>query len=150
MLPTLLSYVGTLALVTRSDSLECPTASPRALIPGCWGEPGCAYLIAADLGPGAACKYDYCDCGGIAVPLLPTTVQNKPTIGCGAYTTVTTTKICPTASPENTESNGPTTGPSTSTDGTQNDPPKSTETTKTSLPTVTRPANTSGENTAST
>ncbi|KAL8773087.1 MAG: hypothetical protein Q9194_004423 [Teloschistes cf. exilis] len=73
----------------------CPKISTSG-VPGCWGTPGCAYVIAGD---GQACKYDYCNCDGTAVPLLPTTVDSTPTLGCGAYTTVPTKNNCPTAAP---------------------------------------------------
>lgn len=81
------------------SSGNCPSASPSTPIPGCWGEPGCAYVIAADLGPGAACSFDYCNCNGVAVPLLPTIISSRATVGCGAYSTVPTAKSCPTALP---------------------------------------------------
>ena len=53
--------------------------------PGCSGEPGCEYVIASDLGPAAACAFDYCDCGGISAPLLSS--------GCD-YTTQLTVDAC--------------------------------------------------------
>ncbi len=96
---SLSSLLWAIALFTlRGAANDCPQASPAVPISGCWGEPGCAYVLAADLGPGAACKFDYCNCGGVAVPLLPTTaVGGSSTIGCGAYTTVPTAQSCPTA-----------------------------------------------------
>ncbi|KAI4253091.1 MAG: hypothetical protein LQ352_003901 [Teloschistes flavicans] len=80
----------------------CPTTSTSG-VPGCWGTPACAYVIAGD---GQACKFDYCNCEGVAVPLLPTTVRNTPTVGCGAYTTVPTKNNCPTAAPSATGAKG--------------------------------------------
>ena len=76
---------------------QCPQISPMVPIPSSWGEDACKYVTAADLGSGAACPYDYCDFGGITVPLLPTTIQGTPTIDCGAYPTVPTVQSCPTA-----------------------------------------------------
>ena len=77
---------------------DCGTTSV-ATVPGCWGVPGCAYVIASDLGPGAACKYDYCNCGGTNVPLLPETISGTSTIGCASYTIQPTKNNCPTTSP---------------------------------------------------
>lgn len=73
-------------------SADCPTTS-AAGIPGCWGEPECAYVIAP--GNGQVCDYDYCNCGGVAAPLLPTTIDNTTTVGCD-YTTVPAEEECPT------------------------------------------------------
>lgn len=73
----------------------CPKTSTSG-VPDCWGTPACAYVIAGD---GQACKYDCCNCDGTAVPLLSTTVDSTPTVGCGAYTTVPTKNNCPTAAP---------------------------------------------------
>lgn len=36
------------------------------------------------------------DCGGINVPLLPTTILGTPTIGCGSYTVQPSANNCPT------------------------------------------------------
>ncbi|MCJ1470888.1 DENN domain-containing protein 5A [Pseudocyphellaria aurata] len=91
-LPSLLFVFIVNPLLTNAD---CPTTSV-ANIPGCWGEPGCAYVIAGD---GQDCNFDYCNCGGIAAPLLPSTVDGTPTLGCGSYTTKPTAKDCPTAKP---------------------------------------------------
>jgi len=57
------------------------------------------YNIAKDLGPGAACLYDYCNCGGVAVPLLSTTISETATVDCGGYTIQPTAKKCPTGPP---------------------------------------------------
>ena len=81
--------------LTRAD---CPPTSPSSPIPGCWGQPGCAYVIATDLGPGAACTFDYCNCGGINVPLLPSTISGSATVACD-YTTQPTADNCPTSPP---------------------------------------------------
>lgn len=53
--------------------------------PGCSGQPGCVYVVASDLGLAAACSFDYCDCGGISAPLLPS--------GCD-YATQPTVDAC--------------------------------------------------------
>ena len=76
---------------------NCPASSPTSPIPGCWGQPGCAYVIASDLGSGAACSVDYCNCGGTNVPLLTQTVSGSASLGC-AYTTQPASNNCPTAS----------------------------------------------------
>ena len=76
----------------------CPPTVPSSPITGCWGQPRCAYVIASDLGPGAACSLDYCNCGGINVPLLLSTISGSATVGC-AYTTRPTTENCPTGPP---------------------------------------------------
>ncbi|KAL9130925.1 MAG: hypothetical protein Q9217_001028, partial [Psora testacea] len=60
---------------------------------------GCAYVIARNLGPGAACPFDYCNCGGTNVPLLPQTSSGTTTIGCASWTTQPTANNCPTAAP---------------------------------------------------
>jgi len=53
-----------------------------------------ANAIASDLGPGATCPYDYCNCGGTIAPLLPTTLAGTPTVGYNAYSTVPTASSC--------------------------------------------------------
>ena len=74
---------------------------------------GCAYVIASDLGSGAACSYDYCsmlriffgstelmattDCNETPVPLLPETISGTITIGCASWTTQPSVSNCPTA-----------------------------------------------------
>ncbi|MCJ1373897.1 hypothetical protein MMC20_005127 [Loxospora ochrophaea] len=75
---------------------DCPATTPASPIPGCYGQPGCAYVIASDLGPGAACSADYCDCDGTAAPLLPTTISGSATVACG-YTTQPQSNQCPAA-----------------------------------------------------
>ena len=65
--------------------------------PGCLGQPGCVYVVASDLGPAAACRFDYCDCGGISAPLL-LNISESATWGCN-YTTQPTTDECPTGLP---------------------------------------------------
>ena len=62
--------------------------------PGCAGQPGCVYVVASDLGLAAACSFDYCDCGGISVPLLPS-ISESVTWGCD-YTYQPTGDDCPT------------------------------------------------------
>ena len=55
-------------------------------------------MIASDLGPGAACSFDNCNCGGITVPFLPSTNSGSATVACD-YTTQPTAENCPTAPP---------------------------------------------------
>ena len=87
LLPTLLP------LLVAGD---CPPKSAPN-IPGCWGEPGCAYVLAP--GSGQECKFDYCNCGGVAAPLLPSVIGGKTSLGCGSYTTKPSAKVCPTEKP---------------------------------------------------
>ena len=71
------------ALGATPSAGHCGTTSVPN-VPGCWGQPvmmialipftqtltlswkGCAYVIATDLGAGAACKYDYCSMSGLS------------------------------------------------------------------------------------
>lgn len=62
-------------------------------MPGKCGVPGCAYVIASNLGSGALCQNDYCNCGGNVGPLLTTTVSGTTGLGC-AYTAVPTCNDC--------------------------------------------------------
>lgn len=73
---------------------RCPASSPTSPIPGCWGQPGCAYVIASDLGPGAACPANYCNCGGTNVPLLTHTAAGTQSLDCD-YTTQPASNACP-------------------------------------------------------
>ena len=55
-------------------------------------------MIVSDLGPGTACNFDYCNCGGTNVLLLPSTISGSATVGCD-YTTQPTAENCPTGPP---------------------------------------------------
>lgn len=51
-------------------------------IPGCWGQPGCAYYLA---GNGQGCPgVDYCMCDGTNVGLLTTMVSGTATSNCAS------------------------------------------------------------------
>ncbi|CAO2649271.1 Nn.00g066560.m01.CDS01 [Neocucurbitaria sp. VM-36] len=78
---------------TETSSSRCPATSVAG-IPGCWGTPGCAYVIAKNLGPGAMCEFNYCNCGGVAAPLLPTVIAGTSTVGCN-YPTQPASSNCP-------------------------------------------------------
>ena len=89
----ILLQVFTILATTVCIALGATRATPSAghcgttsvpNVPGCWGQPvmmialipftqtltlswkGCAYVIATDLGGGAACKYDYCSMSGLS------------------------------------------------------------------------------------
>jgi chitinase len=82
-----------------------PSSSTTTLmVPGKNGVPGCAYVLASDLGPGALCSSDYCDCGGTAAPLLTSSVMGTFSRNCN-YQTQPAANSCPP----------PATSPSTST-----------------------------------
>lgn len=67
--------------------------SSTAMVPGQGGQPGCAYVIAGDLGSSALCSEDYCNCGGVAGPLITQTVSGSLSTGC-AYHTQPTANSC--------------------------------------------------------
>lgn len=92
----LLGLVAVVVARPQPDS-TCPPTAPANPIPGCWGTPGCAYVLSHDLGPGALCPLDYCDCGGTVAPLLTTSTAPgaSPTLNC-AYTAQPTAPVCPT------------------------------------------------------
>jgi hypothetical protein len=91
-----------LASTADNSSLTQATASQSittyvAIVPGEDGVPGCAYIVAADIGPSpTGCSVDYCDCGGIAAPLLssPLSVGGTWTTDC-SYTIQPATSSCP-------------------------------------------------------
>lgn len=58
------SSSSTSSASTTPASGMCPATAPTPAILGCYGQPGCAYVIASDLGPRAACSANYCNCGG--------------------------------------------------------------------------------------
>ncbi|MCJ1404976.1 Mucin-21 [Xylographa trunciseda] len=61
---TITTRTGTSTLSQPSASGSCPMTTPKALIPGCFGTPGCAYVAVSDVGAAhAACQADYCNCG---------------------------------------------------------------------------------------
>ncbi|KAI0452149.1 hypothetical protein F5B21DRAFT_527276 [Xylaria acuta] len=102
----------------------CTTETLTATIPGRCGVPGCAYVLASNLGPGALCSEDYCNCGGVVAPLLTTVISASTSLGC-AYTTQPASASCPA---------GPTTSSSPSTV-----PPPTTVTTSTTMPPIKTP-----------
>jgi hypothetical protein len=94
-------------------SIDC--TNPVNQIPGQCGVAGCAYYLASD---GGICSTDFCDCGGIAAPLLTSTISGSVTTDC-RYTTQPTANLCP---------------PSTSIISNFSPPPSQTPTTTTSSP----------------
>lgn len=82
--------------VASSSRIPSSAASTSATIPGQGGVPGCAYVIASDLGTGALCAADYCNCGGTVAPLLTSTVSGSASLGC-AYSTQPASATCPPA-----------------------------------------------------
>ncbi|CAF9921336.1 MAG: hypothetical protein HETSPECPRED_004496 [Heterodermia speciosa] len=99
-----LRVLGAITAVTTIVRAGAPSAgncgaTSIAGVPGCWGTPGCAYVITDDLGPGAACDFDYCNCGGTNVQLLPETYSGVTTLGCASWTTQPSADSCPTAVP---------------------------------------------------
>ncbi|MCJ1438238.1 Mucin-21 [Xylographa pallens] len=94
---TITARTGTSTLSQPSASGSCPMTTPKALIPGCFGTPGCAYVAVSDVGAAdAACQADYCNCGGTIALLLTKTISGKTTQNC-AYTTQPQTNQCPLA-----------------------------------------------------
>jgi hypothetical protein len=85
----------------------CTTETLTATVPGRCGVPGCAYVLASNLGPGAMCSENYCNCGGVVAPLLTTVISDSTSLGC-AYTTQPASASCP-AGP--TTADPPTTAP---------------------------------------
>ncbi|KAI0546445.1 hypothetical protein F4679DRAFT_587457 [Xylaria curta] len=75
----------------------CTTETLTATIPGRCGVPGCAYVLASNLGPGALCSADYCNCGGVVAPLLTTVVSDSTSLNCN-YTTQPGSASCPAGS----------------------------------------------------
>ncbi|KAG9228388.1 glycoside hydrolase superfamily [Amylocarpus encephaloides] len=94
-----------LAIDPGSTTTEAvPGQSPSSsvtntpLVPGKNGVPGCAYITASNMGPGAMCQLNYCNCGGTAAPLLTSTVSDIATTNCN-YQTQPATRSCPTVIP---------------------------------------------------
>jgi hypothetical protein len=90
----------TLSDTTSQPSSSLTTSSPTSIdcskvtnVPGKCGTPGCAYVIASDLGSAAKCSNDYCNCGGNVAPLMTETVSGSMRLGCG-YTAVPTCQDC--------------------------------------------------------
>ena len=83
ILATLATITAAATATATASSLSagnCGSTSTSG-IPGCWGQPGCAYYLA---GNGQGCPgVDYCACDGTNVPLLTSTVSGKKTSGCG-------------------------------------------------------------------
>jgi hypothetical protein len=81
---------------TPATSAAQDITTSAALIPGEHSIPGCAYMVAFDMGPSAMCELDYCDCGGTVAPLLssPVSVSGTWTANCD-YTTQPATNSCP-------------------------------------------------------
>ena len=76
---------------------NCPRTSPAKPIPGCFGQPGCAYIIVPDE---QQCSQNYCSCGpSNPAPLLTGTVGGKLKTHCG-YTILPPSQ-CPTAGTAN-------------------------------------------------
>ncbi|RDL36285.1 uncharacterized protein BP5553_06897 [Venustampulla echinocandica] len=80
---------------TKVVSAQSPQSSTNPLVvPGKNGISGCAYVLADRLGAGAMCSLDYCYCGGIAAPLLTSTLSGALTTNCN-YQTQPATNSCP-------------------------------------------------------
>lgn len=73
-------------------SLKITSQLIRHCLQGCWGVPGCAYILVPDE---QACEADYCDCGGSPAPLITATADGTMSTGCG-YTTLPPS-ACPAA-----------------------------------------------------
>ena len=92
--------------VTLSQSSSTDSPCPNSIqVPGQCGVPGCAYIIASDLGGGGMCPADYCNCGGTPAPLLTGTVSGSATVHCG-YTTQPESE-CPSGPPRVTAAPSP-------------------------------------------
>lgn len=76
-----------------SASISLPGCSNTAIrVPGQCGIPGCAYVLVADGCPDL-CSTNYCNCGGIAAPLITTTISGSVTQNC-TYSTQPTSNDC--------------------------------------------------------
>lgn len=74
----------TVAPSTSTTSVGSCGSTSTSGIPGCWGQPGCAYYLA---GNGQGCPgVDYCMCDGTNVPLLTTTVTGSTISNCASVT----------------------------------------------------------------
>ncbi|KAF2814456.1 uncharacterized protein BDZ99DRAFT_473515 [Mytilinidion resinicola] len=92
------SASSTASQTTTSASLPTSTLTAMitssAAVPGQGGVPACAYMIASDLGGGAMCTADYCNCGGTPAPLLTSTTAGTTVTDCG-YSTQPPASQCP-------------------------------------------------------
>jgi len=71
------------AISTSIDILSSSTTPSSILtVPGVNSMPGCAYVLAGDLGTGAICSSDYCYCGGIVAPLLSSISSGTVVTNC--------------------------------------------------------------------
>ena len=79
----ILATLDTITAAPAASSISVGIGGPTSTsgIPGCWGQPGCAYYLA---GNGQGCPgVDYCACDGTNVPLLTSIVSGKTKSGCG-------------------------------------------------------------------
>jgi len=91
----LFSEISPTDTVTKVAPDQSQSSTTSALVvPGDNGIPGCAYVLAADLGSDAMCSSDYCYCGGMAAPLLTSTLSGTVTTNCD-YKTQPATNSCP-------------------------------------------------------
>ncbi len=83
-------------VITTAISDQTPQSSTTStrIVPGENGVPGCAYVLADDLGAGAMCSLDYCYCDGTIAPLLTSTLSGTVTTNCD-YPTQPTINSCP-------------------------------------------------------
>jgi chitinase len=87
-----ISPTDTVTKVVPNQPQSSTTSAP--VVPGENGIPGCAYVLAGDLGAGAMCSSDYCYCGGIAAPLLTSILSGTATTNCD-YQTQPAMNSCP-------------------------------------------------------
>ena len=70
------------ATTADSNSVGICGSTSTSGVPGCWGQPACAYYLA---GNGQGCPgVDYCMCDGTNVPLLTTTVSGSTSSNCAS------------------------------------------------------------------
>jgi hypothetical protein len=93
------SEVSSTDTITEVASDQPPQSSitTALIVPGKNGVPGCAYVLASDLGAGALCSSDYCNCGGTIALLLTSSVSGTLSINCN-YQTQPTANSCPPSS----------------------------------------------------
>ncbi|KAH8674392.1 glycoside hydrolase superfamily [Tricladium varicosporioides] len=95
-LPSESSSTNTITKVISTVSNQSPQSNMNStlIVPGKNGVPGCAYVLASNLGAGAQCSLDYCYCGGTVAPLLTSEFSGTVTTNCN-YQTQPAANSCP-------------------------------------------------------
>lgn len=85
---------STTMTAVASDKSRQSSTTTTLIVPGKNGVAGCAYVVASELGAGAMCSSDYCNCGGTVAPLLTSSVSGTLTTNCN-YGTQPAVNSCP-------------------------------------------------------